>query len=105
MAGLQYYFFPTDFYYPRPPADQSTAGGGNAVAGPNLVRVDPAKSAPHPAGAENDLAKEGHAPTNKGSTSSLGRKWLALSPSAIERERWRAKPVAMKTKKIIVDDH
>ncbi|KAG6641013.1 hypothetical protein CIPAW_09G043400 [Carya illinoinensis] len=45
MAGLQYNFFPTDFYYPRTTpvnADSSSSGGGNNNM-PVALRVQPPK--------------------------------------------------------------
>lgn len=43
MAGLQFYFFPTDFYYPRPPKavnDTTSAGppSNKLVAVPNQTQ-------------------------------------------------------------------
>lgn len=32
MAGLQYYFFPTDFFYPRPPSVNAADGASSAAA-------------------------------------------------------------------------
>lgn len=32
MAGLQYYFFPTDFYYPRPPEMSTDDGTAKTTA-------------------------------------------------------------------------
>ncbi|KAK4796219.1 hypothetical protein SAY86_028545 [Trapa natans] len=56
----------------------SNAAGGDDSAGPDLAHVESAK-APR-AGAEDDHAKEGSAPRNKGS--SLGRRALVLPPPA-----------------------
>lgn len=106
MAGLQYYFFPTDFFYPRTQAptinDNGGAGWSNDVVGSKSIGVHPIE-APRVAD-EDDLAKEGP-PKSKGS--SLGRKPLALPPpSKIEGEKRRAEPVVamVKPRKIAVDD-
>ncbi|KAM3280705.1 hypothetical protein P3S67_027725 [Capsicum chacoense] len=32
MAGLQYYFFPTDFYYPRPPKINGDMNNNNKIS-------------------------------------------------------------------------
>ncbi|PHU03679.1 hypothetical protein BC332_28930 [Capsicum chinense] len=32
MAGLQYYFFPTDFYYPRPPKINGDMNNNNNIS-------------------------------------------------------------------------
>ncbi|KAH6779646.1 hypothetical protein C2S52_010883 [Perilla frutescens var. hirtella] len=43
MAGMQYYFFPTDFYYPKPVAastDDATPAGRLPLDGGNNLKSD-----------------------------------------------------------------
>ncbi|KAI3415209.1 F-box domain-containing protein [Psidium guajava] len=88
MAGLQYYFFPTDFFYPRAPSP-SPADGAAAKA------VLPAQALKGSDGGDGFARQKSppwqpsSASTSAASSSSL----LALSRSTIERELRRGRPI------------
>ncbi|KAI6673759.1 hypothetical protein NL676_001665 [Syzygium grande] len=87
MAGLQYYFFPTDYFYPRAPSPSPTDGG----AAPAVLPVQALKGSD---GGDGSVGQKGppqqpsSAPASAKSSSSL-----ALSRSTIERELRRGRPI------------
>ncbi|KAI6696860.1 hypothetical protein NL676_016979 [Syzygium grande] len=102
MAGLQYYFFPTDFYYPRPkPIAGTKAADGNISvdvdprAFPSSQPEDgrdnnPEKTTEAAAAALVDLDMKGDSKKPRGS---LPCKTLVLSPHKIGEERRRLEAV------------
>ncbi|OWM78919.1 hypothetical protein CDL15_Pgr003090 [Punica granatum] len=85
MAGLQqYYFFPTDFFYPRPSSDAaSKAAAVLPVQAFKDDSVDPVRT--------TDCGPE-VVPTTSAPM-------LALNPSAIKRELCRGTPIIAEQKK------
>lgn len=63
MAGLQYYFFPTDFLYPRPPTSSAVIKGGDTINNQALLPLQAAAAA---AAADDDLdLPETNGPTHR----------------------------------------
>ncbi|KAL3755214.1 hypothetical protein ACJRO7_002292 [Eucalyptus globulus] len=105
MAGLQYYFFPTDFYYPRPkPVAGTNAADGNVNVDVN-PRVVPSSRDDNPdnkteeeaaaevaaaATVDSDMKGESKKPLGN-----LPSKALALSPHQIGEVRRRLEAVVV----------
>ncbi|KAF8028852.1 hypothetical protein BT93_E1502 [Corymbia citriodora subsp. variegata] len=103
MAGLQYYFFPTDFYYPRPkPVAETNAADGNVDprAVPSSRDNNPEKkteateAAAAAAIVDSDVKGESKKPRGN-----LPSKALVLSPREIGKARRRLKAVVTDSKK------
>ncbi|KAL3715753.1 hypothetical protein ACJRO7_007492 [Eucalyptus globulus] len=85
MAGLQYYFFPTDFFYPRAPSPSPADG----VAAKAVVPVKAVKGLD----GGDDFVGQKSPPQPSSASASATSSSLALSESTIERELRRGRPI------------
>ncbi|KAI3415210.1 F-box domain-containing protein [Psidium guajava] len=93
MAGLQYYFFPTDFFYPRAPSPSPADGGASAA-------VLPVQALKGSEGGDGFVGQKSAPPPQPSSASAPAKSSsLALARSTIERELRRRRPIVSDTPK------
>lgn len=84
MAGLQYYFFPTDFLYPR-----TSSANGDSTSKPAVLHVQPDRKVD----TEGKVREDNKLCYQASSSSSTA---LVPSPCIIKSELRRKKPTATK---------
>ncbi|KAL3715749.1 hypothetical protein ACJRO7_007488 [Eucalyptus globulus] len=90
MAGLQYYFFPTDFFYPRAPSPSPADGSAATKAVLPVKALKGLDGGDDFVGQKNPPPQPSSAPA---SASAASPSSLVLSRSTIERQLRRGQPI------------